>query len=99
MFKGALSVTALLTGCSITLAQERGSAQDQQACSRDVSRHGRKVMDQGDDVVRQCLLQHRSKLTDACQKVLKDHGQLPDMAKLTSYLLRPIARRMPAPRK
>jgi len=75
MFKGALSVAALLIGCAIAFAQERGSAQDQQACSRDVSRHCRKVMDQGDDVVRQCLLQHRSKLTDACQKVLKDHGQ------------------------
>jgi hypothetical protein len=75
MFKGVLSVTALLIACSIAFAQERGSAQEQQACSRDVSRHCRKVMDQGDDLVRQCLLQHRSKLTDACRKVLKDHGQ------------------------
>lgn len=75
MFKGALSVTALLVGCSIAFAQEGGSQQEQQACSRDVSRHCRKVMDQGDDAVRQCLVRQRSKLTDACQKVLKDHGQ------------------------
>jgi hypothetical protein len=75
MVKGILSIGAVLIGCSIALAQERGSPQEQQACSRDVSRHCRKVMDEGDDAVRQCLLQHRSKLTDACRKVLKDHGQ------------------------
>ncbi len=75
MFKGALSVIALLIGCSIAFAQERGSPLEQQACSRDVSRHCRKVMDQGDDAVRQCLSQHRSRLTKACRSVLKDHGQ------------------------
>jgi hypothetical protein len=75
MFKSALSVTALLVGCSIAFAQEGGSQQEQQACSRDVSRHCRKAMGQGDDAVRQCLAQHRSKLSDACQKVPKDHGQ------------------------
>jgi hypothetical protein len=32
-------------------------------------------MDQGDFTVLACLQQNRAKLSAACEKVLKDHGQ------------------------
>lgn len=75
MFKRAVTIMTFLVGCSVALAQERGSSQEQQACSRDVSRHCRKVMDGADDAIRQCLVQHRNKLTSACRKILEGHGQ------------------------
>lgn len=52
-----------------------GTKQEQQACTRDVTRFCRKLMDQGDLVILSCLQQHRPKLTKACQQVLVSHGQ------------------------
>ena len=57
-------------------AQQRsGSAEEQKACTRDVQRYCRLVMDQGDFTVLACLQQHRPKLTKACDLVLRTHGQ------------------------
>lgn len=76
MLKGLLIIATLFVGgCSIAVAQERGSSQEQQACSRDVSRYCRKVMDDGDDAIRKCLVKHRNKLTTNCQNVLESHRQ------------------------
>jgi hypothetical protein len=64
------------TGLSSALAQggHPGTAQEQQACSRDASRFCRKQL--GDDAaVQQCLQQNRQKLSSACQKVFQSHGQ------------------------
>ncbi len=47
----------------------------QDACARDVSRHCRAVMNNGDQVVLACLKQNRARISRACQKVLTDHGQ------------------------
>jgi hypothetical protein len=67
-----LSISAS-TGAS---AQQRsGTPQEQAACSRDVQRFCRKVIDQGDFTILACLQQSRPKLTAACNKVLTDHGQ------------------------
>jgi hypothetical protein len=44
-------------------------------CARDVSRHCRAVMNDGDMAVLACLKQHRPRLSRACEKVLTDHGQ------------------------
>ena len=67
-----LSISAS-TGAS---AQQRsGTPQEQAACSRDVQRFCRKVIDQGDFTILACLQQNRTKLTAACGKVLTDHGQ------------------------
>ena len=49
--------------------------QGQDACARDVSRHCRAVMNDGDSVVLACLKQNRARISKACQKVLTDHGQ------------------------
>ena len=44
-------------------------------CARDVSRHCRAVMNDGDMAVLACLKQNRPKLSKTCEKVLTDHGQ------------------------
>jgi Cysteine rich repeat len=52
-----------------------GSDQEQQACSRDVERFCRKLVDQGDFTVLACLKENRPKLSAACRYVLVSHGQ------------------------
>jgi hypothetical protein len=44
-------------------------------CARDVVRHCRSVMNNGDMVVLACLKQNRARLSKICAKVLTDHGQ------------------------
>jgi hypothetical protein len=55
------------------------SAQVQQrehdACTRDVARYCRAVMNDGDSAVLACLKEHRSRISKGCNKVLIDHGQ------------------------
>ena len=55
--------------------QRSGTPEEQKACSRDVERHCRPVIDQGDFTILACLQQNRPKLTAACVQVLKDHNQ------------------------
>jgi hypothetical protein len=58
------------------IAQQRsGTPEEQAACSRDVQRFCRPVIDQGDFTILACLQQNRPKLTKACDQVLKNHGQ------------------------
>jgi hypothetical protein len=52
-----------------------GSDQDEKACSRDVQRFCRKLMDQGDLTILVCLKENRPKLSVACRDVLVSHGQ------------------------
>jgi hypothetical protein len=68
----ALSSLSLTTAA---LAQHGGSADEQKACTRDVQRHCRAVIDQGDLNILTCLKQNREKLSEACSQVLKNHGQ------------------------
>ena len=57
-------------------AEERsGTPEEQKACARDVQRHCRSVIDQGDFVILACLQQNRPKISQACDQVLKTHGQ------------------------
>jgi hypothetical protein len=44
-------------------------------CARDVTRHCRAVMNDGDMAVLACLKQNRAKISKTCEKVLVDHGQ------------------------
>jgi hypothetical protein len=60
---------------AIAQQQRSGTADEQAACSRDVQRFCRPVIDQGDFTILACLQQHRPKLTAACNQVLKNHGQ------------------------
>jgi hypothetical protein len=77
MYKFFLVLTLLsLSISSGAIAQQRsGTAQEQAACSRDVQRHCRAVIDQGDFTILACLQQVRPKISKACDLVLKSHGQ------------------------
>ncbi|WP_438275050.1 cysteine rich repeat-containing protein [Nitrobacter sp.] len=81
MSKIFLSFALLLAfGSTGTMAQVQGQPHsgteaEQRACSRDVSRFCRKVMDQGDFTILACLQENRVKLTKACNQVLLNHGQ------------------------
>ena len=77
MRKSLLALTLLsLTISTGALAQQRsGTAQEHAACTRDVQKHCRKVIDQGDFVILACLKENRSKISAACDTVLKNNGQ------------------------
>jgi hypothetical protein len=55
--------------------QRSGTPEEQKACSRDVQKYCRAVMNQDDLTVLACLQQNRPKLTHACNQVLVSHGQ------------------------
>ena len=74
LFALTLVSLSISTG-AIAQQQRSGTAEEQKACSRDVQRFCRPLMDQGDFVILACLQQNRPKLTPACNQVLKDHGQ------------------------
>jgi hypothetical protein len=60
---------------AIAQQQRSGTADEQKACSRDVERFCRPVIDQGDFTILACLQQNRPKISTACDQVLKNHGQ------------------------
>jgi hypothetical protein len=78
MRKFFLALTLLAVSAStgaIAQQQRSGTPDEQKACSRDVSRFCRTLMDQGDFVILACLQQNRPKLTAVCRQVLTNHGQ------------------------
>jgi hypothetical protein len=80
MRKYFLALILLSLPVSISAAQQQqqqrsGTPEEQAACSRDVQRHCRAVIDQGDFTVLACLQQNRPKISAACDQVLKSHGQ------------------------
>jgi hypothetical protein len=55
--------------------QHSGTEEEQKACSRDVTKFCRPLMDQGDLVILGCLKDNRPKISKACNEVLVSHGQ------------------------
>ena len=72
-----LALTLLSASVSTAaFAQQRsGSPEEQQACTRDVQKYCRPVIDQGDFTILACLKENRSKISPACDQVLKKHNQ------------------------
>jgi hypothetical protein len=68
-------LTLSVSSAAVAQQQRSGTPEEQAACSRDVQRYCRPVIDQGDFTVLACLQQNRPKLTKACDLVLKNHGQ------------------------
>ena len=69
---------ALLSSTTAAFAQQQprpGTPEEQAACNRDVQRHCRSVIDQGDFTILACLKENRTKISAACDQVLKNHGQ------------------------
>jgi hypothetical protein len=74
-FLALLLLSLTVSTGAIAQQQRSGTPEEQAACSRDVQRFCRPVIDQGDFTILACLQQHRPKLTAACDQVLKNHGQ------------------------
>ena len=68
-------LTLSVSTAAVAQQQRSGTPEEQVACSRDVQRYCRPVIDQGDFTVLACLQQNRPKLTKGCEQVLKNHGQ------------------------
>ena len=69
-----LALVISLTGTSLSFAQaQKGTPQEQQACTRDAQRFCRQQLG-NDGAVQQCLQQNRTKLSKGCQKVFASHG-------------------------
>lgn len=78
MFKALLATTLLVSATAGAFAQGQqrsGTPEEQKACSPDVSRYCRTVMNDGDFVILGCLQAHRAKISKKCDAVLKSHGQ------------------------
>jgi hypothetical protein len=74
-FLAILLLSLSVSTGAIAQQQRSGTPEEQVACSRDVQRYCRPVIDQGDFTILACLQEHRPKLTAACNQVLKNHGQ------------------------
>ena len=70
-----LLIVAIIPMSFLASAASAQQQPSQDACARDVSRHCRKVMNDGDQAVLACLKENRSKISKGCEKVLTDHGQ------------------------
>jgi hypothetical protein len=76
MHKYFLALTPLCVLASTGALAHSGSDQEEQkACTPDVQRLCRKLMDQGDFSILACLKENRPKLSTACRQVLVSHGQ------------------------
>lgn len=71
----ALLLVSMSSGVNAQQQQRSGTEAEQKACSRDVSRFCRSVMEQSDLVILSCLQQNREKISKACNQVLVSHGQ------------------------
>src|SRR5580693_4272464 len=79
MLRFSLPTIALLLLSASTSAfaedQRSGTPEEQKACTRDVQKFCRPVIDQGDFTILACLKENRAKISEACNQVLKTHGQ------------------------
>jgi hypothetical protein len=75
MHRFYLALILLSVPASTAVLAHSGTDQEQQACTRDVQRFCRKLMDQGDFTILACLKENRAKLSAACRDVLVSHGQ------------------------
>jgi hypothetical protein len=58
-----------------TVLAHSGTDQEEKACTPDVQRFCRKLMEEGDLTLLACLKENRAKLSHACREVLGSHGQ------------------------
>jgi hypothetical protein len=73
MTKLLFAIPLVLITSAAAAQQDRQKGHD--ACARDVSRHCRAQMQEGDQVVLACLKTNRAKISKGCQQMLASHGQ------------------------
>lgn len=72
----ALTLVSLsIASAAVADPQRSGTPDEQKACTRDVQRHCRAVIDQGDFTILACLKENRAKISAECDLVLKNHKQ------------------------
>ncbi len=71
----ALALSSLVVSTASFAQGGRGPPDEQKACTRDVEKHCRAVIDQGDFTILACLKENRAKISEGCNLVLKTHGQ------------------------
>ena len=71
----ALTLLSITVSSNAFAQQQRGTAEEQKACTRDAQKFCRPVLDQGDFTVLACLKENRSKISAACNQVLTSNGQ------------------------
>jgi hypothetical protein len=75
MFVPLLSLVAFASFVFAATASAQVTQREHDACTRDVARHCRAVMNDGDQAVLACLKEHRSRISRGCNKILVEHGQ------------------------
>jgi hypothetical protein len=72
-----LTLLSITVSSNAAFAQQgrSGTPEEQKACTRDVQKFCRPVIDQGDFTILACLKENRSKISAACDQVLKNNGQ------------------------
>jgi hypothetical protein len=75
MYRFYLALILLSVPASTVVLAHSGTNQEQEACTHDVQRFCRRLMDQGDFTILACLKENRAKLSHACLDVLVSHGQ------------------------
>lgn len=78
MLKALFATTLLVAATSGAFAQNQqrsGTPEEQRACSPDVSRYCRAVMNDGDLTILGCLKANRARISKKCDAVLISHGQ------------------------
>jgi hypothetical protein len=80
LFARVLIVSMAVFAAGTALAQDRAKKADravsESACGRDASRVCKKVINEGDMAILNCLKQNRTRLRSACVKHLQEQGQL-----------------------
>ena len=71
----ALSLLSVSLSTAAFAQQRSGTPEEQKACTRDVQKFCRPVIDQGDFTILACLKENRSKISAECDQVLKGHNQ------------------------
>lgn len=71
----ALTLVSISVSFATFAQAQRGTAEEQKACTRDVQKFCRPVIDQGDFTILACLKENRAKISAACDQVLKNNGQ------------------------
>jgi len=75
LFVALTLLSASLSTAAFAQQQRSGTPEEQKACTRDVQKFCRPVIDQGDFTILACLKDNRTKISGACDQVLKNHGQ------------------------
>ena len=74
-FVPLLSLIAFASVVFSSAASAQATQREHDAGTRDVVRHCRAIMNDGDQAVLACLKDHRAHISRGCNRILVEHGQ------------------------